>query len=342
VSQPVTGSDDPGSIVHDGAVTLDLRHVPTRDELGVPAGHNDRAYQRAAGAPPLSVQVLLPHGTLRTSAFLVTASGDDYTPAGTAHERPPERIQVQRVFGSAAEAADSLTADAALLGLDRAGLELLLTRVDQGRPPALPQHGTVTGFVRDWLSVTVDVIGHEDPSVQVNYVFAIHRYHSPAIDKVVHGGVFGLDLTRRPTREDLAMRDGYSRAELLPEPDSTLVARVRLPGGELSRPVSSATSASTGVGTDDPTGSGPPRYTQLVLEAMGAADAERTLRADAPLLGLDPRAVDVIFAGRAGSFVQRELVGDSTPVYAVTAKVEVTLGQPGRYAASIRYTFSYR
>lgn len=341
MSQPIAG--DPGdTIVRDNAITLDLRHRPTRADLGVPAGHNDRSYQREPGRGDLETTVLLPTGTLRAPAFVVTASGDDYTPAGVAHERQPARIQVQRVFGSAAEAADSLTADAALLGLDRADLELLLTRVDQGRPPALPQHGTLTGFVRDWLSVSVDVIGHEDPSVQVNYVFGINEFHNPAVDHVVHDGVFGLDLTRTPGRADLGFRDGYSKADLQPEPGRSLTARVRLPGGTLSRTVSLVLSGSTAAGAEDPSGTGRPRYTQLLLEPAGAADAERMLRADAPVLGLDQRAVDAIFAGAAGTYVSRELTGDITPIYAVSVKVEVTLGQPGRYAAGVRYSFTYR
>jgi hypothetical protein len=341
VSQPITG-DQTGTIVRDNAITLDLRHRPTRADLGVPAGHNDRSYQREPGQGYLETTVLLPTGTLRAPAFVVTASGDDYTPAGIAQEREPGRIQVQRVFGSAAEAADSLTADAALLGLERRELELLLTRVDQGRPPALPQHGSLTGFVRDWLSVSVDVIGHEDPSVQVNYVFGIGEFHHPAADRVVRGGVFALDLTRMPGRADLGFRDGFSKADLQPEPGTALTARVTVPGGVLSRIVTMVLSGSTAVGVDDPAGTGRPRYTQLLLEPAGAADAERILRADAPLLGLDPRAVDVIFAGRQGTHVTRELVGTGTAVYTMTAKVEVTLGQPGRYAAGIRYTFTYR
>jgi hypothetical protein len=343
VSPNRSGSDAPGSILRDNTITLDLRHPPTRADLGFADGRNNRAYQRAAGDPEIATTVLLPTGTLRTPAFLVSADGNDYTPAGTHNPRQPELISVQRVFGSAAQAADSLTADAALLGLDRADLELLITRVEAGRPPkALPQQGTLTGFVRDWLSAQVDVIGHDDPSVQVNYTFAINVFHSPAIDKVVHDGVFGLDLTRQPSRADLALRDTYSLAILKQPPGGMLTARLTLPGGVLSRAVQEVESSSTDAGFEDPTGTGRPRQTQLFLEPSGAGDAERTLHADAALLGLDPRAIDAVFGGPPDQHVVRTLTGGSTNVYRITVRVDVTPGQPGRFAAALRYDITYR
>jgi hypothetical protein len=340
VSQLRSGNDAPGSILRGNAITLDLRRPPTRADVGFTEGRNDRSYQREG--PDLETTVLLPGGVLRAPAFVVSADGNDYTPAGRTQPRQPERIVVERVFGSAAEAADSLTADAALLGLDRADLALLLSRVDAGKPPAMPQHGSLRGFVHGWLAVSVDVIGQDDPSVQVNYVFTVHEYHNPAVDKVVHGGVFGIDLTRRPSRAELAFRDTYSVATVRAEPGAGLTAQLKLADGVLSRAVSDVTSTTTAPGVDDPAGAGQPRRTTLTLGPSSVAGAEHTLRTDAALLGLDPHAVEAVFAGSPGTFVSRTLTGDSTEVYAVSVKVEVTLGQPGGYAASLRYDLTYR
>jgi hypothetical protein len=343
VSPPLrSGNNAPGSILRDNAITLDLRQPPTREALGFTDGRNDRSYQQESGKPEIATTVVLPTGTLRVPAFVVSADGDDFTPAGRANPRPPRRIVVERVFGSAAAAADSLTADAALLGLDRDDLSALLFRVGRGTPPAMPQQGTLAGLVRDRLAAAVTVIGHEDPSVQVNYTFTIDEFHNPAVDKVVHDGVFGIDLTRRPSRADLAFRDTYSVALVKAPPAGSLTARVTLPGGILQRPVTGVTSTSTATGVDDPTGTGEPRQTTLALVPRGVDDAERALRADAAVLGLDPAAVDAVFAGAPGSHVTRTLAGHGTAVYDVAAVVEVTLGQPGVFAAGITYRFTYR
>jgi hypothetical protein len=336
-----SGNNAPGSILRDNAITLDLRHPPTRADLGFTEGRNFRSYQRETDQP-ISTTVLLPTGTFRAPAFIVSADANDFTPAGTQNPRQPERIIVERVFDTAAKAADSLTADAALLGLDRAELETLALRVAHGTPPAMPQRGNLTGLAHDWLAVAVDVIGHEDPSVQVNYTFTINEFHNPAIDKVVHDGVFGIDLTRRPSRADLAFRDTFSLAEVRVPPRGRLAARLTLPGGVLQRPVTSVVSSSTTGAVTDPAGTGEPRQTTLSLLATGVADAERTLRADAALLGLDAAAVDAVFAGEPGRHVKQTLPGQRTPVYQAAAVVEVTLGQPGAFAANLSYRFTYR
>jgi hypothetical protein len=176
----------------------------------------------------------------------------------------------------------------------------------------------------------------------VNYTFTINEYHNPAIDKVVHDGVFAIDLTRRPSRADLAFRDGYSLAEVRPAPRAELTARLTLPGGTLERPAASVTSTTTSAGATDPAGTGEPRQTAVTLPATGADQAARTLHTDAALLGLDEAAVRAVFAGAPGTHVKTTLPGRSTGVYDVSAHVELTLGQPGPFAASISYRFDYR
>jgi hypothetical protein len=343
VSQPLrSGNTMPGSVLRDGAITLDLRRPPTRADLGLIEGRNERAYQQEPGEAPIAVTVELPTGTLALPAFVVSAGGNDHTPAGTRNPRPPERIVVERTFADAAAARRSLAADSALLGLDRAERELLLSRVAAGRPPALPQQGNLTGLVRAWLAVSVDVIGHEDSTVQVNYTFTSNEYRNPVVDAVVRDGVFAIDLTRRPSRADLAFRDGYSLAEVRPAPRAELMARLTLPGGTLERAAASVTSTTTGASAADPAGTGEPRQTAVWLPATGTDQAARTLRADAALLGLDEAAARAIFAGAPGTHVKATLPGRSTQVYDVSAQLELTLGQPGPFAASISYRFDYR
>ena len=343
MSQPLrSGNTMPGSVLRDGAITLDLRRPPTRADLGFTEGRNERAYQQEPGAAPIAVTVELPTGTLALPAFVVSADGNDHTPAGARNPRPPERIVIERAFATAASARASLAADSALLELDRAERELLLARVAAGQPPALPQQGNLTGLVRGWLAASVDVIGHEDATVQINYTFTVNEYRNPAIDKVVHDGVFAIDLTRRPSRADLAFRDGYSLAEVRPAPRTELTARLALPGGILERAAAAVTSTTTSAGGTDPAGTGEPRQTAVSLPATGTHEAARTLRADAALLGLDPAAVRAVFAGAPGSHVKTTLPGRSTEVYTASAQVELTLGQPGPFAASLSYRFDYR
>ena len=343
VSQPLrSGSTMPGSVLRDGAITLDLRRPPTRADLGFTEGRNERAYQQEPGGPPIAVTVELPTGSLALPAFVVSAEGDDHTPAGTSNPRPPQRIVIERTFTDAAAARESLAADSALLGLDRSERELLLSRVAAGRPPAMAQQGHLDGLVRGWLASSVDVIGHEDPTVQVNYTFTANEYHNPAVDKVVHDGVFAIDLTRRPSRADLAFRAGYSLADVRPAPRAELTARLALPGGTLERTAASVISATTFADDTDPTGTGEPRQTAVSLPATGTDQAARTLRADAALLGLDEAAVRAVFAGPPGTHVKTTLPGRSTQVYTASAQVELTLGQPGPFAASISYRFAYR
>jgi hypothetical protein len=332
----------PGSVLRGGAITLDLRRPPTRADLGFTEGRNERAYQQEPGGAPIAVTVELPTGTLTLPAFVVSADGDDHTPAGARNPRPPQRIVIERMFADAVAAGRSLAADSALLGLDRADRELLLSRVAAGRPPAMPQQGSLAGMVHGWLAASVDVIGQDDATVAVNYTFTVNEYHNPAIDKVVHDGVFAIDLTRRPSRADLALRDGYSLAEVRPAPRAELTARLTLPGGALERTTAGVTSTTTSAANTDPAGTGEPRQTVVSLPATGTEQAARTLHADAALLGLDEAAVREVFAHAPGTHVKTTLPGRSTQVYAASAQVELTLGQPGPFAASISYRFDYR
>lgn len=333
-----SGNSEPGSMVRDNTAVIDLRRPPTRAELGFRPGRNDRSYQRAGGGPAIVTRIELPTGTLSTQAFVITASGDDNTPAGGANPRPPQRIVVERVFSDVAAATSSLADDAVTLGLSRPGITSLMSRI----APGSGQGGVLPGLVRDWLAVSVAVIGQDDRTVQVNYSFTVNEFHNAAIDDVVRDGVFDIDLTMRPSRADLAFRDTFSLASVQPAPGQRLVARITLPHGVLQREVHSVRSSTTAPDVIDPSGTGEPRQTTVTLPSSSVAGAERTLRDDAALLGLNPTDIEAAFRGERGTHVRMTLPGGSTPVYDIVAVVDATPGQPGNFAASVGYRFTYR
>jgi len=70
------GSHAPGTAVHDGKLTIDLRHAPSRAELGYPANQNFVAYQSGfatADGTPIDTTLVLATGTLRIPASIVNA-----------------------------------------------------------------------------------------------------------------------------------------------------------------------------------------------------------------------------------------------------------------------------
>lgn len=338
---PRRSGDDPGSILRDNAITIDLRERPTRADLGFQDGRNDRSYSREAGQPPITTTVVLPTGTVRLPAFVISADGADATPAGRANERAPERIVVQRRFAAAAEVAAGLGADATALGLDRPEVDVLVARVSASLDSPAPQQGVLNGLVHDWLAAWVEVIGHADGTVGVNYTFTVNEFHNEAVDKVVRDGMFPVDLTRRPTRGDLAFRDTYSLARVQPAWTETLTVRLTLAGGTLERRVERVDSSTTATGSRDPGGTGEPVQMIVTLPPSSVADADRTLRADAAALGLNPSDVDGVLAGPAGRHVRATLEGDRTRGYDVTVSVEATLGQQGSFAAAVAYRFTF-
>lgn len=345
MSRPLrSGNTEPGSILRDNTATIDLRHKPTRTDLGFRPGRNDRSYQREAGEPPIATTLRLPTGSLRIPAFVIAADAGDFTAAGEAVPRPPERIVVQRLFPTVDAATESLLADAAVLGLARPDVESLTTRVRTSLTTVLPQQGVLHGLVHGWLAASVEVIGYDDRTVGANYTFTIDEFHNDAIDRVVHEGVFPIDLTRTPSRAELAFRDTYPDTRVKPAWGKRLTAKLTLPGGVLTRPVTTVDST-TARGAGVPSSHGDPdrpSRTIVALAPTSVADLTEALRADAPALGIDPADVAAAFAASPGTHVRTTLHGRSTAVYDLEITVEATLGQPGRFAASARYRFTYR
>lgn len=318
-----SGATAPGSIVHDNEATIDLRRKPTREDFGFEPGRNDRSYQRGTGVDAIVTTVELPTGSLRIPAFVITADGGDFTSSAPL---PPRNIVVQRLFDNPKQALQSLITDAPTLGFSHQDVESLLSRVASTAGTPAPQQGVIDGLVQDWLAISVEVIGYEDGTVGVNYTFTVDQFHNSAVDKVVRDGVFGIDLTHRPSRAELGFLDDSNIARVQPAWNATLSVRLTLPDGVILRPVRSVDSTAT--------------QTVVSLVPSSIRDAQHVLAADAPALGVEPSAIDTVFTGKPGH-VKTSLPGLKTAFYDVTVTIDATLGQPGAFAAAVSYTFLY-
>ena len=318
-----SGTTASGSIVHDNKATIDLRRKPTREDLGFEPGRNDRSYQRGAGVAAILTTVELPTGSLHIPAFIITADGGNFASSAPL---PPRNIVVQRLFTRPDQALHSLIADAPTLRFSQQDVESLLARVAATAGTPVPQQGVLNGLVQDWLAAYAEVIGYEDGTVGVNYTFTIDQFHNPAIDKVVHDGVFGIDLTHRPSRAELAFRENSNTARVQPAWNATLSVRLTMPDGVIQRPVTSVDSTAT--------------QTVVSLVPSSIQDAQHVLAVDAPVLGVETSAIDAVFTGKPGH-VKTTLPGRNTAFYATTVTIDATLGQPGAFAAAVSYTFTY-
>jgi hypothetical protein len=329
-----TGNDLPSSIVHDHKLTLDFRERPTRADVGLPAGRTFRIY--SSDDPLLQTTVVLPTGTVLLPCFTVKiatdAAGGAIDSAAGETEHEPKYFDLFRSFGSAADAQQSLSADAKVLGLSQEEIDRTLP--DLGKGGVVAQSRVLHGLVHDWLSIEVTLSDGDNGTVQAQYAISIDVYHNPAIDKVLHNGVVPLDLTTRPTRADLGFLPGYRTAVISPPWGESYRVPITVPGGSFEVPDGSVQSSA-------PSGSAPPAQT-TVTTTSSLADAQRVLTASAAALGLDRVAVDAIFRGSSGRRVQQTLSGASTAVYTVTVRADVLLGQAGGNAASLSYRFVYR
>ncbi|MFL6113799.1 MAG: hypothetical protein ACJ786_20935 [Catenulispora sp.] len=326
-----SGSHAPGTAVHDGKLTVDLRRPPSRADLGYPAGQNFVAYQSGfatADGTPIDTTLLLPAGTLRIPAYVVSADGGNpLTDDDPDHLRPPVDLVLSRTFGKLADAQAAIAADAAVLGITVA-------------PSSTYQTGTDYSAVHDWLSVTVTMQPPAaDGHVDVQYAFHFGIYHNPVRDRIEHDGVLSIDLTRPPSREDLGLLPTYSTMDLNPEPGKTLTVRVTLPGGVVERQVAEVTSTSDSKDAPDPRGVGRPRRTSFTTTATTMDQLKADLLADAAALGLSPEQIRNGFGGGPGQNYGATLRGRSTPVYDVDVSFGGKVG-PGQLN-SATYNFSY-
>jgi hypothetical protein len=332
VAAPAAHTTPASSLVHDNTATLDFQHRPTRASFGFMPGENFRSYGRTG--PLIATTVLLPGGALHVPCFQINGASDDTGGAAdTTVMHEPKVFDLLRNFATAAEQRASLLADATVLGIASAEITAALTASDG---TAAATNAVLHGLVDGWLSVEVSLEG-----LQADYEISVDRYHNAALDKVVHNGVMRLDLTRTPTRADMAMLDSYRLATVMPQWRQVLRVRLTLPAGVLDRGVSSVTTSSELQVGDDPRGVGRPVTTSIALTATSVAEAERILLADAPLLGLNRAAVSNLAASGPGR-VTKTFTGTATDVYAVSARFDATVGQVGSFAAAISYEFRYK
>jgi hypothetical protein len=328
---------DSGSVVHDGRLTLDLRQRPSRADVGLTAGRTSRSYQRA-GDDMLQVKVELPGGALTLPCFLVsfaTDAADGATDTVATHQ--PKSFVLNRRFANSADARTAMLRDAEVLGLHSDEIDRAFP--DLGTGAAVPQSRVLHGLVHDWLSLEITVNDIDNGGVQAIYDFSVDQFHNPAVDAVVHDGVFGIDLTRRPSRAALGFLPAYPTAVVRAPYGQTLRVDLRLPDGRVAMPVDSVTSTSSVDGGADPNGVGEPRATTLV-RTLSVADARAQLQEDTAALGLDAQAVAAALDG--SGTVHTTLIGRDTAVYAVKVNLSANLAEAGDFAASLRYTFTYR
>jgi hypothetical protein len=331
-SPPISGGTHaPGTAVHDGKLTVDLRRPPTRADLGYPEGQNFVAYQSGFATPdgaPIDTTLILPNGTLRIPAYIVSADGGNpLVNDDPDHLRPPVDLVVNRTFGKLADAQAALAADAGVLGITRA-------------PSSAYQAGTDYSAVHDWLSLSVTMQAPAaDGHVDVQYAFNFGIFHNPVRDRIEHDGVVSIDLTRSPSRDELAFQPTYSTMDLNPEPGKTLTVRLTLPGGVVERQVVEVSSTSDSKEAPDPRGVGLPRRTSFTTTAMSMDQLKAALLADAGPLGLSPEQVQAGFTGNPGQNFGATLHGHSTGVYDVDVSFGGKVG-PGDLN-SATYNFIY-
>lgn len=325
------GSHAPGTAVHDGKLTVDLRHAPSRADLGYPAGQNFVAYQSGfatSDGTPIDTTLILSAGTLRIPASIVSADGGNpLVNDDPDHLRPPVDLVVNRTFGKLADARAALAADAVVLGITPA-------------PSGGYQVGTDYSAVHDWLSLSVTMQAPAaDGHVDVQYAFNFGIFHNPVRDRIEHDGVVSVDLTRSPSRDDLALLPTYSTMNLNPEPGRTLTVKLTLPNGVVERQVVEVTSTSDSKQAPDPRGVGLPRRTSFTTTATTMNQLKADLLADAGPLGLSPDQIRAGFKGSPGQNFGATLQGRSTPVYDVDVSFGGKVG-PGELN-SATYNFIY-
>lgn len=150
-----------------------------------------------------------------------------------------------------------------------------------------------------------------------------------------------VDARTRPSRAQLGFLDDYARADIQTTPPSKapVALTLRTPHGTVTLAVDSLTSTS---GRDaDPQlvrqRAAPSRTSTTWVGAV--AEARAQLVRAAPALGLAPSAISALFAGPADT---AHTVRTTTSAYDLEVSVQADPSEPGPYAASIGYRFTWR
>ncbi len=340
-----SGNNAPGSVLDGNRLSFDLTTRPTRADVGMTGERNFKAYQ--ADEEDFAVTVQLPTGTLQIPAGIVSIDTDGAGGVDSYGDGPrePKFFSINRQFALGEDVTASLLADAPLLGLDPADITRVTPGLSVSGNAPVPQAGVLYGFVDGWLSAQVQLRSFAD-SVQVLYEFEVDVYHNPAIDRVLVDGRMPLDLTSPPDREALAFLPGYRSALVPTRPGDVFVIDVTLPTGELSWVADDLGAWATGP-------DGPP--TSAEVHQFGSeAETRQRLEASAALLGIDPAEVTATLTpsasgtpnpwgspGSSGERVQRSWDRPVAPGVSIDVRVDMTLGQAGPHAGSVRYQLTF-
>ena len=166
------GSPSAGSVpplVRDNQAVLDLRSLPTREDVGLGRGEDSHVYDRGIGSPGIKVKVLLPGGTLNLLAFgvAIEAQSLDGPPPVPASQAPLYGIVVNVRYRDAREVAAVLVQQASTLGLsaeERAQLEVQARSGDLGST-------VMQGLVLKNFLVEAEIQNDGPGEVTVNYLF---------------------------------------------------------------------------------------------------------------------------------------------------------------------------
>ncbi|UIJ33403.1 hypothetical protein [Allobranchiibius sp. GilTou73] len=320
----------PPSIVHDGRVSLDFRQTPTRAAFGLPADQSWRGYE-ARYKHTYDLSITLPGGVLRLPAHSIDGDTDDAGGAvDTDHGHRPKYFTVDVLYPSEDAADTALAQQSALLGISH-------------RPSA--SDALVDGSPSRDLFVEVQRQSNLSATLSAPgeryYYFSFDRYDNAAVAAVLHDGRMDLDARTRPSRAQLGFLDDYARADIQTSPPSKapVALTLRTPHGTVTLAVDSLTSTS---GRDaDPQlvrqRAAPSRTSTTWVGTV--AEARAQLVRAAPALGLAPSAISALFAGPADT---AHTVRTTTSAYDLEVSVQADPSEPGPYAASIGYRFTWR
>lgn len=277
------------SVLEDGALTLDLRTHPTRDDFGM----DDSSFAFYGSADhPVRVVVLLPQRRIVfPEATISAATSPGGGENGVHRDHQPKFFTVVVYYPNAGAArADTLT-KAPLLHLTTTDVET--ASLDDPAESA-PE---------DWRSYRLLDTEHsaDDLTRTVDYSFDLDVYHNEAVDTIKRGSIVDLDLRTTPmSRAALGFLPTYESADIAPDPGRALTLQLPSPAGRGQIPLAPDTPFSSTAGPDRQ-----PQQSYVLLCAPPKTVRSRLLAVAAPL-GLDRAEVGAL--NRAGSSDPRRKV----------------------------------
>lgn len=186
-AEVTAGAPTVAPLVRDGRAEIDLRTLPTRDDLGLPPGINSKVTDRERGSDGIRVHLIPPSGQpVDLLAFGVVVGTRRMTPSpADGPQQPPTNLTINVRVEGAQDAARLLREQTGPLGLDPAGVE----RIVQRTRPGTISSGVVDGLLLKNYRLAVEVRTDEDAGeVVLNYLidFADLSMADPA--EIARGG----------------------------------------------------------------------------------------------------------------------------------------------------------